>query len=194
MAARIDSIVISELAATDPPSITYTMAEEKKRPPRHPKRLFRRSKCAPAVSDLSLDSQRSSSFASSRPAIAAAADDGRPSSSALRDLKRVVQMIKDERHLLARDLYVDARRRILDGSAPSRQANRVDDSKQNHKPPRWKITAAASARDNFAAVKGKDSENKSYEEEDENNAAREFLNEKKEEFIALEVRLVLFLF
>ena len=170
------------------------MAEEKKRPPRHPKRLFRRSKSAPAVSDLSPDSQRSSSFASSRPAIAAAAaDDGRPSSSALRDLKRVVQMIKDERHLVARDLYVDARRRILDGSAPSRQVNLVDDSKQNNKRQRWKITAAASARDNVAAVKGKDSENKSYGEEDENNAAREFLNEKKEEFVVLEVRLVLFL-
>jgi hypothetical protein len=102
-------------------------------------------------------------------------------------------MIKDERHLVARDLYVDARRRILDGSAPSRQANSVDDSKQNNKRQRWKITAAASARDNVAAVKGKDSENKSYGEEDENNAAREFLNEKKEEFVVLEVRLVLFL-
>jgi len=102
-------------------------------------------------------------------------------------------MIKDERHLVARDLYVDARRRILAGSAPPRQANHIDDSKQNNKRPRWKTPAAASARDNVTAVKANDIENKSNEEEDESNAAREFLNEKKDEFIALEVRLVLFL-
>ena len=165
----------------------------KKRPPRYPKRLFLRSKSAPAASVSSPDSQRSSTFASSRPTTADAADDGRPSSSALRDLKRVVQMIKDERHLVARDLYVDARRRILDGSDPPRQANNIDDSKQNNNRPRWKITAAVSARDKFAAARGKENESKNNDEEDENNAARVFLNEKKEEFIALEVCMMLFL-
>ncbi|KAL3781388.1 hypothetical protein ACHAW5_010284 [Stephanodiscus triporus] len=158
---------------------------EEKRLPRHPKRLFRRSNSAPAAHILSPDySQRSSSFATSRPIIAAAAaDDGRPSSSALWDLKRVLKMIEDERHLVARDLYVDARSRILDQSAPPR---RIDNFEQNNTQTRWKVTAADFARDYVTALRGKKNENNNNAGEDEDMAARMLLDEKKEEFIALE--------
>ena len=41
-------------------------------------------------------------------------DDGKPSLSTYNDLQRVLKLIQDERHLVAYELYVDAKRRIID--------------------------------------------------------------------------------
>ena len=108
-------------------------------------------------------------------------DDGKPSNSALKDIQRVLQLITNERHLVAYELFVDVKRRI-DNEARSvaeKQENQLN-SKDKRKA-WWREKSRRSS-----SMAGLD------DESDENEKAYKLLQERQKEFEALENRAKLF--
>lgn len=107
-------------------------------------------------------------------------DDGTPSSSAVKDLQRVLKMIEEERHLVAYDLYIDAKRRIIDDSIRSQGATTTSSTlskKSSISKVSWKSPPERSSA-NPGSIYSDDEQ------------AWIFLQEKREEFQALEVCLL----
>ena len=101
-------------------------------------------------------------------------DDGTPSSSTYNDLQRVLKLVQDERHLVAYDLYVDAKRRIDDAKRLLvLNTNQQESKRVNEKKVRWKKTNDTAAK----------------EEMSNDEQAIKLLEDKKEEFDALKVCL-----
>lgn len=108
-------------------------------------------------------------------------DDGKPSNSALKDIQRVLQLITNERHLVAYELFVDVKRRI-DNEARSvaeKQENQLN-SKDKRKA-WWREKSRRSS--SMAGLE---------DESDENEKAYKLLQERQKEFEALENRAKLF--
>ncbi len=105
-------------------------------------------------------------------------DDGIPSSSPFKDLNRVLKLIEDERHLVAHKLFLDARRRI-EGSTRNNSILDIDGGspKFGHKLSRKK-----------GQIQMEEAETQSQGNQISRDDAWKLLQDKKEEFQALEVR------
>ena len=145
-----------------------------------------RSKSAPyGGGDAGTESIRSdeASPAPPRPSVVAPAlqsigksdvDDGVPSQSALKDLQRAMKLVADERHLAAHELYLDARRRVEESRG---ELGDIQDDRQQAKNRRGRIWW----KQELQTIDASDEEK-----------AWDFLQDRKEEFEALENRATLF--
>ena len=105
------------------------------------------------------------------------ADDGRPSASPLDDLRRTLDLVREERHLAAHGLYIQARDRVEEGWAErERREGKSAKARQNSRP----------------FFRGRRT-NDSGSPNDELQLARDFLEEKSDEFALLRRRASLFL-
>lgn len=165
-------------------------------------KLIRKSKSLPVGTEASHDggqTESSSRAESPRPGSATSAttvpisnvtlssDAGDPSPSALKDLHRVLRLIEDERHLVAHNLLLDAKRRIEE----SRGKSLLDRKNQIPKPDQTKrqrkrgggILGGKGGR--VAEDSNEEGSEIIYNEEQE---ALIFFEEKRAEFRKLEVR------
>ena len=125
--------------------------------------------------DLSADENRRNA---TRTAVAAVplADGGRPSSSPLDDLRRALDLVREERHLAAHDLYSQARDRVEEGWAERERGEEKTAKARQSKLPFW------GRRPNEEANRP-----------DELQRARDLLDERSDEFDLLRRRAALFL-
>lgn len=110
-------------------------------------------------------------------------DDGKPSNSALKDIQRVLQLITNERHLVAYELFVDVKRRIIDNEARF-VAEEKQDNQLNSKDKRKAWWREKSIRSSSMGLED--------DESDDNEKAYKLLQERQKEFEALENRAKLF--
>ena len=124
--------------------------------------------------DLSADENRRNA---TRTAVAAVplADGGRPSSSPLADLRRALDLVREERHLAAHDLYSQARDRVEEGRAERERGEEKTAKARQSKLPFW------GRRPNEEANRP-----------DELQRARDLLDERSDEFALLRRRAALF--
>ena len=158
------------------------------------KKLFLRSKSVPVpVDHQTIQSTRSGisdDISSTLPPpsekphiLKVTVDDGKPSSSTLKDIQRVLQLITNERHLVAYELFVDVKRRIIDNEARF-VAEEKQDNQVNIKDKRKAWWREKSRRSSSMGLED--------DESDENEKAYELLQETQKEFEALENRAKLF--
>ena len=110
-------------------------------------------------------------------------DEGIPSNSTLKDIQRVLQLITNERHLVAYELFVDVKRRI-DNDARSVAEEKQDNHQLNSKDKRKAWWREKSRRSSSMGLED--------DESDENEKAYKLLQERQKEFEALENRAKLF--
>ena len=108
-------------------------------------------------------------------------DDGIPSNSTLKDIQRVLQLITNERHLVAYELFVDVKRRI-DNEA--RSVAEKQENQLNSKDKRKAWWREKSIRSSSMGLED--------DESDDNEKAYKLLQERQKEFEALENRAKLF--
>ncbi|KAL7543423.1 hypothetical protein ACHAXR_012704 [Thalassiosira sp. AJA248-18] len=172
-------------------SVTSSASKKPKR--KFPLKRLRRSKSAPSSDQDGGQTESIRSDELRQPPISmiasprgenygrgmASVDDGSPSSSTLTDLQRVLNLIQDERHLVAHDLYLNAKRRIHETLDIQLQQQQQQPKNKKNKV-WWKTPESSNAED-----AQRDSKNE-YEK------AWLFLQRRHEEFQALENRANLF--
>eukprot|EP00580_Thalassiosira_gravida_P020738 CAMPEP_0201680390 /NCGR_PEP_ID=MMETSP0494-20130426/50574_1 /ASSEMBLY_ACC=CAM_ASM_000839 /TAXON_ID=420259 /ORGANISM="Thalassiosira gravida, Strain GMp14c1" /LENGTH=554 /DNA_ID=CAMNT_0048164109 /DNA_START=80 /DNA_END=1743 /DNA_ORIENTATION=- len=139
----------------------------------------------------------------------AEADDGTPSSSTYRDLQRVLKMIRDERHLAAYELYCNAKGRVEEARKAASEATAESDGMANNGTKRrnkfrWKGAQEEGDGDGDGDGDGekkrakggrqfkRGGEEVTRENDDRDEKAWQCLQERREEFQALENRANLF--